>query len=99
MPRQAEPAQVAPVAGTQPSTPDISGKSTFVTAAQDKDWPAADEEITAPTDLGSIFRAYDIRGVVGATLTPNVIYKIGLAIGSEAIQLGQQALRQVAHCF
>ena len=92
MPRQAEPAQVAPVAGTQPSTPDISGKSTFVTAAQDQDWPAADEEITAPTDLGSIFRAYDIRGVVGATLTPNVIYKIGLAIGSEAIQLGQQAL-------
>lgn len=92
VPRQAEPAQVAPVAGTQPSTPDISGKSTFVTAAQDQDWPAADEEITAPTDLGSIFRAYDIRGVVGATLTPNVIYKIGLAIGSEAIQLGQQAL-------
>lgn len=92
MPRQAVPAQVAPVAGTQPSTPDISGKSTFVTAAQDQDWPAADEEITAPTDLGSIFRAYDIRGVVGATLTPNVIYKIGLAIGSEAIQLGQQAL-------
>ncbi|MDP4911739.1 MAG: phosphomannomutase/phosphoglucomutase [Pseudomonadales bacterium] len=80
------------MAGTQPSTPDISGKSTFVTAAQDQDWPAADEEITAPTDLGSIFRAYDIRGVVGATLTPNVIYKIGLAIGSEAIQLGQQAL-------
>ena len=92
VPRQAEPAQVAPVAGTQPSTPDISGKSTFVTAAQDQDWHAADEEITAPTDLGSIFRAYDIRGVVGATLTPNVIYKIGLAIGSEAIQLGQQAL-------
>ena len=92
VPRQAEPAQVAPVAGTQPSTPDISGKSTFVTAAQDQDWSAADEEITAPTDLGSIFRAYDIRGVVGATLTPNVIYKIGLAIGSEAIQLGQQAL-------
>ena len=92
MPRQAVPAQVAPVAGTQPSTPDISGKSTFVTAAQDQDWPAGDEEITAPTDLSSIFRAYDIRGVVGATLTPNVIYKIGLAIGSEAIQLGQQAL-------
>lgn len=32
----------------------------------------------------SIFRAYDIRGIVGKTLTPHVVYAIGLSIGSEA---------------
>ncbi len=32
----------------------------------------------------SIFRAYDIRGIVGKTLTPDVVYVIGLSIGSEA---------------
>lgn len=33
----------------------------------------------------SIFRAYDIRGIVGETLTPKVVTQIGQAIGSEAI--------------
>lgn len=31
-----------------------------------------------------IFRAYDIRGIVGETLTPESVYEIGRAIGSEA---------------
>jgi len=43
-------------------------------------------------DLSLIFRAYDIRGVVGETLTPAVIYKIGMAIGSEAADTGQASL-------
>jgi len=30
-----------------------------------------------------IFRTYDIRGVVGETLTPEIVEKIGLAFGSE----------------
>lgn len=37
----------------------------------------------------SIFRAYDIRGVVGDSLTPAVVYHIGRAIGSEAAAVGQ----------
>ncbi len=37
----------------------------------------------------SIFRAYDIRGVVGESLTPAVVYHIGRAIGSEAAAVGQ----------
>jgi phosphomannomutase / phosphoglucomutase len=37
----------------------------------------------------SIFRAYDIRGVVDKTLTPEVLYAIGLGIGSEAQDRGQ----------
>lgn len=32
----------------------------------------------------SIFRAYDIRGIVAETLTAEVIYTLGLTIGSEA---------------
>jgi len=37
----------------------------------------------------SIFRAYDIRGIVDATLTPNVVYTIARAIGSQALALGE----------
>jgi phosphomannomutase/phosphoglucomutase len=32
----------------------------------------------------SIFKAYDIRGIVGKTLTPNIVEAIGHALGSEA---------------
>jgi phosphomannomutase/phosphoglucomutase len=35
-----------------------------------------------------IFRAYDIRGVVGESLTPGGVYAIGRAIGSEARERG-----------
>ena len=38
----------------------------------------------------SIFRAYDIRGIVGDTLTPQIVSEIGQAIGSEAAAQGQQ---------
>ncbi|MGA8865127.1 MAG: phosphomannomutase/phosphoglucomutase [Gallionella sp.] len=39
-----------------------------------------------------IFKAYDIRGIVGRTLTPEVVQAIGHAIGSEAIARGQKAV-------
>ncbi len=39
-----------------------------------------------------IFRAYDIRGVVGETLTTDAVYEIGRALGSEAYERGQQGL-------
>nr|WP_305885094.1 phosphomannomutase/phosphoglucomutase [Pleionea sp. CnH1-48] len=38
----------------------------------------------------SIFRAYDIRGVVNETLTPEIVKEIGRAIGSEAFERGEQ---------
>jgi phosphomannomutase/phosphoglucomutase len=38
----------------------------------------------------SIFRAYDIRGVVGDTLTADSVYAIGRAIGSLAIDAGEK---------
>jgi phosphomannomutase/phosphoglucomutase len=36
-----------------------------------------------------IFKAYDVRGIVGETLTDDVVYDIGRAIGSEAAARGQ----------
>lgn len=52
----------------------------------------AEPEAVIDTDLSLIFRAYDIRGIIGETLTPEVIYKIGLAIGSEAAAIGEASL-------
>ena len=40
----------------------------------------------------SIFRAYDIRGIVGDTLTPAIVRWIGRAIGAEAHHRGAQTL-------
>ncbi|MFP8967521.1 phosphomannomutase/phosphoglucomutase [Pokkaliibacter sp. CJK22405] len=40
----------------------------------------------------SIFRAYDIRGVVGNTLNESIVYQIGLAIGSENTARGEKAI-------
>ncbi len=39
-----------------------------------------------------IFKAYDIRGIVGRTLTPAIVHRIGQAIGSEALDRGQSAI-------
>ncbi len=36
-----------------------------------------------------IFKAYDIRGIVGRTLTPDIVEKIGQALGSEAKARGR----------
>ena len=40
----------------------------------------------------SIFRSYDIRGVVGESLTVEGVYQIGLALGSEAAARDQQSV-------
>ena len=45
--------------------------------------------MTAPA---SIFRAYDIRGVVGDTLTEAGVQRIGQAIGTEAAARGDQSV-------
>jgi len=49
---------------------------------------SADYQATAIE--ASIFKAYDIRGIVNETLTENAVYQIGLAIGSEANARGEQ---------
>ncbi len=40
----------------------------------------------------SIFKAYDIRGVVGTTLTEALAEHLGRAFGTEAIRLGEKAV-------
>lgn len=45
-----------------------------------------------PEVSSSIFRAYDIRGVVGDTLTADIVYDIGRAFGSEAKERGAQTI-------
>ncbi|HBR86426.1 MAG TPA: phosphomannomutase/phosphoglucomutase, partial [Candidatus Marinimicrobia bacterium] len=40
----------------------------------------------------SIFKAYDIRGIVENELTPEVVKLIGLAIGSESIDKGERGI-------
>ncbi|WP_035383455.1 phosphomannomutase/phosphoglucomutase [Ferriphaselus sp. R-1] len=39
-----------------------------------------------------IFKAYDIRGIVGKTLTPEIVELIGHALGSEAVARGQHSI-------
>ncbi len=41
---------------------------------------------------GEIFKAYDIRGIVGKTLTPPIVEAIGQAIGSEAVARQQHEI-------
>jgi phosphomannomutase/phosphoglucomutase len=75
----ASPAEVSHGNGTR-------GAEVLEVLASDK--PAAsDGRVPA-----SIFRAYDIRGVVGQSLTPSIVYEIGLAIGSEAQKLGERRI-------
>ena len=73
-------------------------------AAQEDEFELDDSLVTdsvmaqaAPVAAGgslpkSIFLAYDIRGVVGETLTPDVVFELGRAIGSEAYDRGQQTV-------
>ena len=58
-----------------------------------EDEPAADESGPAhnvPSE--EIFRAYDIRGIVGKNLDEGVMEVLGLAIGSEALDNGQKSV-------
>ena len=50
------------------------------------------KNLTSTTLSKDIFKAYDIRGIVGKTLTPEVVEAIGHAIGSEAAARGQNAI-------
>ncbi len=52
--------------------------------------PAAQEQkLQVPAE---IFRAYDIRGVVGQTLSVDIVRALGRAIGSEAFDRGEQKI-------
>jgi phosphomannomutase/phosphoglucomutase len=48
--------------------------------------------IQSPLAPRAIFKAYDIRGIVGKTLTPKIVEAIGHALGSEARQRNQHEI-------
>ena len=55
--------------------------------------PGVDEVDESDVEMSpDIFRAYDIRGIVGETLTSPIVERIGVAIGSEAISRGLASL-------
>lgn len=43
---------------------------------------------TSESKADSVFRAYDIRGIVGQNLNPDIVANIGRAFASEVLQLG-----------
>lgn len=50
-------------------------------------------QIPRPITLDpTIFRAYDIRGIVGESLNEDILYVLGLALGSQALELKQKAV-------
>ena len=63
-----------------------------VTAASPESSPPPPPPVPAEELAAGIFRAYDIRGVVGSELTPRTAALIGQAIGSAALE---QGLREV----
>lgn len=73
-----------------PPEPDIYEDTTPYTVPQLID--EAPESVKPVAISDSIFRAYDIRGIVGETLTEEVVYQIGRALGSEAHERDQQSL-------
>ncbi len=81
------------------SMPEFSSKNTqaatktepIIPPLPSPDMPAKTMTIKAsPTDV--IFRAYDIRGIVDKTLTTEIVYDIGRALGSEAVDKGVTTL-------
>jgi len=50
----------------------------------------ASAKINEETVPAEIFRSYDIRGLVGSQITPELAQLLGQAIGSEAIDQGEQ---------
>ena len=54
--------------------------------------PAQQDAASSAQISTSIFRAYDIRGIVGKTLTTEAVNQIGRAIGSEAGDRAQQTV-------
>lgn len=51
-----------------------------------------DYQIGIPPLAKTIFRAYDIRGIVGEGLNKDILYTLGLAIGSEAKEQNQTTI-------
>ncbi|GAB4345789.1 MAG: phosphomannomutase/phosphoglucomutase [Gammaproteobacteria bacterium] len=84
---------VAKPASTAPDVPPEAGVGSMFLDSGHIEVQEDEPQVKAPKldkVPASIFRAYDIRGVVGETLTEEVVETIGRALGSEAYERGQQ---------
>lgn len=73
---------------SEPEATDPAG-TIDITAEPEENTPSEPEQ---PQIAPVIFRAYDIRGVVGETLTEAAVYEIARAIGTMAHERGQQGI-------
>lgn len=73
--------------GQTPKTPRPIGSAISLPEMGDSGIKVEVEATQSPL-MSSIFRAYDIRGIVDQTLTNEVVYDIGRAVGSEALDKG-----------
>ncbi|MFT5132611.1 MAG: phosphomannomutase/phosphoglucomutase [Gammaproteobacteria bacterium] len=71
-----------------PAEPGLSGNEDVTPLAQETP-PPSSAQSGAPA---GIFRAYDIRGIVGEQLNAEIVTRIGQAIGSEAGVRGQSTI-------
>ncbi|MFL1456506.1 phosphomannomutase/phosphoglucomutase [Marinobacter sp. GN3S48] len=71
----------------------FGGGATDESEAGPENAPSVEEVALPQVEVpAGIFRAYDIRGIVGETLSPEIVNVIGRAIGSEAAERGIDAL-------
>lgn len=77
----AQPGAAQPGAGTTPEPATASAPDDFL--------EITDEHDAEAMPSAEIFRAYDIRGIVGDTLNEDIAFQIGRAIGSEAADAGE----------
>ena len=98
VPRQPNPATAAPRNSPPPAAPAApvaaNGEEELLALDDVLDIDFMDDlsdtmQSSVPALPADIFRAYDIRGVVGQTLTAEYVYWLGRAIGSESIDAGQ----------
>lgn len=73
---------------------DLLAQPSDIDALDLDDIDIAERDVTLPAEgmPAEIFRAYDIRGIVGSTLTPAIARLIGCSIGSQALEAGQRAI-------
>lgn len=78
-------------AGRSQTDPMVTDDAVLAAPVLDPDFDpaAAGEKVELDP---AIFRAYDVRGLVGQNLSPAVVYRIGQAIGSEAQARGESTL-------
>lgn len=83
-------AAAKPAARTAASLPPVDDDFLEIDEIPTKDATGAVDK--DPVPYAEIFRAYDIRGVMGSTLSEDVAYLLGRAIGSEAAAAGESKM-------